>query len=155
MVGQKIVGIKVIKEGKENLKSTILKLKSEGSSQPFQELLLGAKAQYDREHKSNYMTELSYKKLKLFSWSMVLVLLTIFSLVIFKNNKQIGIALAVTTVLVQVVGVTMRVMISGRAPITNMYETVMFSGLGSLILALIIFLQNRKVFFHHNNYFFT
>ena len=41
----------------------------------------------------------------------------------------------------------MRVMISGRAPITNMYETVMFSGYGALLIALVILIFRKEKIF--------
>ncbi len=35
-------------------------------------------------------------------------------------------------------GITLRVLVSGRAPVTNMYETVMLVGIGSFILGVIV-----------------
>ncbi|MCO4793923.1 MAG: cytochrome c biogenesis protein CcsA, partial [Bacteriovoracaceae bacterium] len=45
---------------------------------------------------------------------------------------------ALSTVAVETVYITLRVIISGRAPVTNMYETVLFSGFAALILSLIV-----------------
>jgi ABC-type transport system involved in cytochrome c biogenesis permease subunit len=41
----------------------------------------------------------------------------------------------------------LRIQISGRAPVTNMYETVMFSGFGALILGFIIYLYKKEIKF--------
>jgi len=38
-------------------------------------------------------------------------------------------------------------MISGRAPVTNMYETVMFSCFGALIISCLIFLVRKEILF--------
>jgi ABC-type transport system involved in cytochrome c biogenesis permease subunit len=86
----------------------------------------------------DHLLELRYFKSHLFGYSLAFLLTAIFLLVIFKKTLygliSIGIAVAI-----QLVAITMRVLISGRAPITNMYETVMFSGLGALIIGLIIY----------------
>jgi ABC-type transport system involved in cytochrome c biogenesis permease subunit len=42
------------------------------------------------------------------------------------------------------VGFTMRTLISGRAPVTNMYESVMYLGLGTVIFGLIFELFSKK-----------
>jgi cytochrome c-type biogenesis protein CcsB len=60
------------------------------------------------------------------------------------RNMNWGLGITFISVIIQIVNVTLRVMISGRAPVTNMYETVMFSGLGGLIIALIIFALRRE-----------
>ena len=40
--------------------------------------------------------------------------------------------------MVQLTYIIMRIIISGRAPITNMYETVLFSGFASLVLTMFL-----------------
>ena len=47
-------------------------------------------------------------------------------------------------VLVMLVGFTIRVIIAGRAPVTNMYESVVFVGLGTALFGLIFQLVYRK-----------
>lgn len=93
-----------------------------------------AKASYIDTEGDKYLIELTYKKLKLFSWSMLLVLIGIAAGVLVKSNKPLYFV-TVITILVQIIGMAMRVYISGRAPITNMYETVMFSGFGALVIS--------------------
>lgn len=55
--------------------------------------------------------------------------------------------LVASTILVQIAGMAIRVMISGRAPVTNMYETVMFSGFGALLISCIIYSFRREIIF--------
>lgn len=83
------------------------------------------------------LLEVKYAKAHLVGWSMVITLLALFFLGIFKNQK-IGLVFTALSLVTQTVFITMRIFISGRAPITNMYETVLFSGYGALIIALII-----------------
>ncbi len=104
---------------------------------PLKYLLQEAKADYLRLEGDGYMLEVKYFKLNLFLWAMLTCILSIVLLVLLKNKKA-GLALAGLAVGLQVAAMTMRILISGRAPVTNMYETVMFSGLGALVISLII-----------------
>lgn len=104
---------------------------------PLKYLLQQAKADYLRLEGDGYLLELKYFKLNLFLWAMLTALLAIVLLVLLKNKKP-GLALAGLTVALQVGAMTLRILVSGRAPVTNMYETVMFSGLGALVISLII-----------------
>lgn len=111
-----------------------------------EKLAILSQESFIKQKGDHYLLELTYVKSHIFQWSMLVSLIAL-SLLILMKNPQFGLAMAVATVLVELVGVTMRVMISGRAPITNMYETVMFSGLGALMVALIVgHLRKEKVF---------
>ncbi len=70
----------------------------------------------------------------------------IFAFVLSKNLK-IGSAFTILTIGTQITAMTLRILISGRAPVTNMYETVMFSGFGALIIASIITLYRKEISF--------
>lgn len=84
-----------------------------------------------------YLFELTFLKLNLPSWALLFTCLALISLVVFKNfNFVLG--LSALTFLTQLVLLVCRIMVSGRAPVTNMYETVMFSGFGSLLLGLVL-----------------
>lgn len=109
----------------------------EKSSDPFSYILLEAKGTFDRIHDHIYLTEYTYSKLHLPHVAMLLSLIGLAFLTLFKNFK-LALSMSVLTVIVQTALLTFRVMISGRAPITNMYETVLFSGYGALIIALIV-----------------
>lgn len=85
----------------------------------------------------HYLLELTYVKLHLSRWAMLASILAALTVVLFRN-QFIALTFAMSAVAIQITILVMRVMISGRAPITNMYETVLFSGFGALLLALII-----------------
>ena len=113
---------------------------------PFLPVLMKSKTNYDQTSGDKYMLEYYYAKSHLPTISMVLTLLALCAMVLFKNFF-IALSLASLSVLAQLALITFRVIISGRAPITNMYETVLFSGLGALILAMILgHIKKEKVF---------
>jgi len=113
---------------------------------PFLPILLKSKTNYDSVSGDKYELELYYAKSHLASIAMVLTILALCAMVLFKNFN-IALGLAALSVAAQTALITFRVIISGRAPITNMYETVLFSGLGSLILALVLgHVKKEKVF---------
>lgn len=119
------------------------KLKSDN---PVNYLFAQAKEQYLAAKGDDYLLELTYFKLNLFMWAMLSTLLGIILLVAMKN-KWPGSILTIISIVLQIAAVVMRVMISGRGPVTNMYETVMFSGLGALIIGCIISLMRKEVIF--------
>ncbi|MGZ3712903.1 MAG: cytochrome c biogenesis protein, partial [Bdellovibrionota bacterium] len=91
-----------------------------------------------------------YEKLKPFSWALALAVLGFLcSILSVKNEAFSGLALALLAALflLELTGIGLRIFISGRAPVTNMYETVMWSGFCLFTLASIlgIRLKNRKV----------
>ena len=108
--------------------------------------LTQSKINYDNQKGTDYLLELTYVKSNIYSYSMLLVLIGIFLTVLSKNLKY-GVIFSILTILLETTAITWRVLISGRAPITNMYETVMFSGYGALIIGLIIlYFKRDKVF---------
>lgn len=107
----------------------------EKSSDPFTFMFNQTKEMAKQKIKSTYQFEYIFTKAHLHSWSLVVSLLALAMLVIFKKFTA-ALALTSLSVLLQLVLIIGRVYISGRAPITNMYETVMFSGFGALILAM-------------------
>ena len=89
------------------------------------------------DHQTHHKLEYLYAKLKLPVIALFLTLMAISSFVLFKNFN-ICLLLSGLTLLVQLIFLIMRVIISGRAPVTNMYETVLFSGFVSLGLTMIL-----------------
>lgn len=118
----------------------------QGMGNPVQVLMERAKADYLSKKGDGYLLELKYFKFNPFLWALLSSILAIFAFVLTKK-KIFGSVLAMATILIQVAGMTMRVMISGRAPVTNMYETVMFSGFGALVLASIITIYRKEISF--------
>lgn len=116
---------------------------------PFLPVLLKTKTEFDRINgNQKYELELYYAKAGLAAWSLTLTIIALAALVLFKNFN-VALAMASISALVQLVLITLRVMISGRAPITNMYETVLFSGFGALALSLVLgHLKKEKLFIY-------
>ncbi len=102
-----------------------------------------AKAQYLALRGDGYKLELNYQKAAPYTWALLFSLLSLSAFVLFRSQKA-GTILAVLTLLIQIAAMAMRVMISGRAPVTNMYETVMFSGFGALVLGMIISILKKE-----------
>lgn len=104
------------------------------------------KNDYKQVEGDSYLLELFYYKSNIYRISIFLVVLNIFLLVVFRNSF-FPIAFAGFNVFIQLAAIVLRVMISGRAPITNMYETVLFSGFGALVIAMIIgHIRKERVF---------
>lgn len=116
---------------------------SSGDSTPLLTIFREVEANYKKIEGDHYLLELSYVKWNLFQWAMLVSLVGVLVTVSIRNMTW-GLSITFISVIIQIVNVTLRVLISGRAPITNMYETVMFSGLGGLIIALIIFALRRE-----------
>jgi cytochrome c-type biogenesis protein CcsB len=116
------------------------------SDNPVNYLFANAKEEYVKAAGDDYLLELKYFKMNLFMWAMIASIIGILLLVAFKN-KWPGTAFTIITISLQITAMTMRVLISGRAPVTNMYETVMFSGLGALVIGSIIALYRKEVAF--------
>jgi cytochrome c-type biogenesis protein CcsB len=113
---------------------------------PVNFLIEQARENYLKAKGDHYLLEMKYFKWNLFMWAMIASLLAILAFVAVKK-PTLGAGLTVITIGLQVTSMVLRIMISGRAPITNMYETVMFSGFGALIIScLITFLRREKAF---------
>lgn len=113
---------------------------------PVYYLFNDAKSKYLTLRGDHYMLELTYFKWNLFLWSMFLSLIGILVFVSLKNPIP-GAIITTISLGLQITAMVMRINISGRAPITNMYETVMFSGFGALVLSCIIsFYRKEKSF---------
>lgn len=113
---------------------------------PVNFLFSEAKDHYRKVKGDDYLLELRYFKLNLFLWAMLATIVALGCFVGLKN-KWPGTVFTVLTIGLQITAVIMRIMISGRGPVTNMYETVMFSGLGALVIACIISLLRKELAF--------
>lgn len=118
----------------------------EKNDNPVNFLFAEAREHYLKVKGDDYLLELRYFKLNLFMWAMMTTLVAIICFVAFKNRWP-GTVLTILTIGLQITAVTMRVLISGRGPVTNMYETVMFSGLGALVIGCIITLLRKEIIF--------
>ena len=114
--------------------------------EPFLPIIMQSKDNYISLKGDKYNLELYYAKAQLANWALLLTIAALASLVLFKNFT-IPLSITVVSLVTQIALVTLRVLISGRAPITNMYETVLVSGLGSLLLALVLgHFKKEKIF---------
>ena len=130
----------------EFLTETRMKEAKEKSDNPVKYALNEARELYTRVQGDDYLLELKYFKWNLFLWAMLSAIMAILLLFGLKN-KTPGLIFTALSIILQVISMTMRVMISGRAPVTNMYETVMFSGFGALIISCIITLYRKEIIF--------
>lgn len=103
----------------------------------FATLFATAKKEYDQIEGTKYEAEYLHDKLALPKVAMIISLLGLAALVLFKKFT-VALSLSILTVILQTIYLIFRSYISGRAPITNMYETVLFSGYGALVMGLII-----------------
>ncbi len=102
-----------------------------------------AKTFFIKKQTDHYLLELLYAKAHLFSWAMLTTLLAMTAFVLLKKSLW-GNILTFVSLGLELTAMTLRSLISGRAPITNMYETVMFSGFGALVLATVISLIKKE-----------
>ncbi|CBW26887.1 putative membrane protein [Halobacteriovorax marinus SJ] len=109
----------------------------ETSDRPFLKVLKDSEEQYEKIVDKDFLIELTYVNMQLPVVALILTFCGLITMTLFRKF-HIALVFAVLTVVVQTAILAFRVHISGRAPITNMYETVLFSGYGALILALVI-----------------
>lgn len=83
--------------------------------------------------------ELTYQKLHPARWAWILYLLAGITLLAIPGRAGYGVgwAFAGAGFLMQLVGIILRVLISGRAPVTNMYESVVWVAFGTIFFALV------------------
>lgn len=116
------------------------------NAQDMIEYINAGTSKYKKLKDDRFLTEVFLVKSNIFSYAMIIAIIGIFLTVLFKKPLW-GIVFAWLTVIAEIFGMTLRVMVSGRAPITNMYETVLFSGFGALVIALIIFIFKKDKIF--------
>lgn len=104
---------------------------------PFSPVIHRSETQYIKASGDKYLVELTYAKLRLPLVGMILSMVALACLVLFKNF-YIALSFSTLSLIAQIALLTLRTIISGRAPITNMYETVLFSGTAALFLGMIL-----------------
>jgi len=94
--------------------------------------------------------ETFYQKMHPFRWAWILYLAAGITLLV-SAGKPLGYALAWIFALggfgLQIAGFTCRVLVSGRAPVTNMYESVVWVAFGTILFALIFEAIHRCRYF--------
>ncbi len=111
-------------------------------------ILLRMGADYAAKVDNAHLTELTYERLRLFHWAILAALLTLIVTAACRriNHPAVITGLAITFI-IEIVAIVYRVMISQRAPVTNMYETVMWVGVGGLLIATILAYWRREKIF--------
>ena len=126
----------------------ILEAKKVSTDEPFKKVIFDEISRFDQVTDAPYKLEYKYARAKLPIVAMVVTLLALATLTLFKKFTA-ALMLSALTILIQLILIAVRVIISGRAPITNMYETVMFSGFGALFLSMLIgHLKKEKAFIY-------
>ena len=99
---------------------------------------------------SKIAIEVFYQKLHPFRWAWILYLVSGMSLLLLAGGR-VGYALAwgfaLAGFLMQLAGFVFRILISGRAPVTNMYESVVWVAFGTILFALIFEAIYRSRYF--------
>ncbi len=108
--------------------------------------LLEENSYFKKNNENTIDIETTYAKSNIFTYAMLIALIAII-LTVMRKSASIGFAAGWILIITEAIGMTFRVLISGRAPITNMYETVLFSGFGALFIALIIYIFKRDKLF--------
>ena len=117
------------------------------SENPIVKTILLTKKDYIQKLGDQYLVEYHFVKADLPFWCLILSLVTLASMTLFRKKLGVILISSGATFLLQLAMMILRIYISGRAPITNMYETVFFSGFGCLALGLLIgHLKKEKVF---------
>ncbi len=114
----------------------------EDNFQHTEKLLIDLATNYEQQEGTKHHLEYRYFAWKPYVFALLTTLLSMILLVTLPKARW-GLALSILSLLIQVVAITVRVLISGRAPITNMYETVIFSGFGALVIALFLFMVKK------------
>jgi ABC-type transport system involved in cytochrome c biogenesis permease subunit len=126
----------------------VLAEKNNFSTTPVNQVILNSKNIYENIKGNRYIVEYYYAKMQLVYWALFLTAIALAVLVVFKTLKIAEIIIQAIA-LIQVILIGLRVYISGRAPITNMYETVLSSGTGGLILSILLAkIHKQKTYYY-------
>lgn len=98
--------------------------------------------------------ELTYNTMHPFRWAWILLLLSFLMILMYAKEGGLrrklyvpAIILFLLSLVLQIVGFILRSMISGRAPVTNMYEVVVCMAFGAVLFGLIFELKYRNRYF--------
>lgn len=110
---------------------------------------------YNTKVSDNHLLELRYDKSHLFQWSLLAIIIAMVLLKVCGRLTHPVFLISLILVLgLEISAITFRILISGRAPVTNMYETVMWVGIGSLCIAtLLAFFKKEKLYLYLGLFF--
>ena len=114
----------------------------------FSQHLNGIADNFSNLQGNHYLLELKYEKLQLIQWAILAVLTCLGLGLLFRRHDRPAVMVCLIGVfIIEITAITLRVMISGRGPVTNMYETVMWVGFGGLFFATILAFIRREILF--------
>ncbi len=116
------------------------------NADPFLALYKTTKVSYIAAEGDTFMLEYTYHKTQPYVWALVLSILAL-GLAFAVKAPWVGLTASGIVLAIELAGMVLRIFISGRAPITNMYETVMFSGFGALILSFALTIWKKERLF--------
>lgn len=110
--------------------------------------LWGADKEYRAKYGSNYLLELTFENSHLVHWAFLASLIALMAVLARRSLSHLALAVPLTAaVLLDAAIIIFRVIISGRAPMTNMYETVLGAGFVALIVAIVLSqLRSERIF---------
>lgn len=110
--------------------------------------LWNADRDYRSKYGDKYLLELFFENSHLVHWAFIISLIALMAVLSFRRlYHPILIISLITTLLLDAAIIIFRIIISGRAPMTNMYETVLGAGFISLIVAMVLTrLRSEKIF---------
>lgn len=117
--------------------ASLLKIGSLDSATFIDKVSTELKKQYIAHHGDSYILELYYDKLHLFHWAILVVILGL-AVSLVSSKLGLAISISIAALVIEISAITFRILISGRAPVTNMYETVMWAAVCALSIALIL-----------------
>ncbi|MBF0313014.1 MAG: cytochrome c biogenesis protein CcsA [Oligoflexia bacterium] len=116
-------------------------LSANANEEEFSRIVLKSNAYLSASEVQSLQLVTLYEKSRPFATAIILCLLGFFCALLAIKRSSFDLVAQIVlwiTLIVEVYGIVLRMMISGRAPITNMYETVLIAGWGALLLAALI-----------------
>jgi ABC-type transport system involved in cytochrome c biogenesis permease subunit len=116
----------------------------------FHEVVLNQDSALEPSFLRKLKVESFYHQLQPFNIAIWLALIGFLISLIVNKSKflfKVAFSFGISLVFIFVIGIGFRVFISDRAPVTNMYETVLWSALGILLLGLMLTWKKKESFY--------
>ncbi len=88
-----------------------------------------------------------YQHLHLLEIATGLIFPVLFVSLVWKNKRSILTISALMLIALQLMALILRSIIGARAPVTNMYETILWTGVGVLIVSMVLWHRQKKIVF--------
>ncbi len=131
---------------------SLIKAYYEGNAEFFlkisKELIEKRNGFISKDHRSKLAYEVWYQRFRPFKWAWIFYLLAALAFTLATLHsfwKKPAWILTGVGFLVHVYGFLLRILLTGRPPVSNMYETVIWVGLGILFFAFILFYLHRQI----------